>query len=109
MFEGNNPPVLLLLFMRIEETIAELRKQGSFAEILRAIAQYSKQRNDWSLATHYILLAADEVERASNKLIGVEEGRRFRLEGDSDLLFPSLRDAARTVTGRGQEPEFPSA
>lgn len=55
--------------MRIEDVIAELRKQWSFAEILRAIAHYTKQRDDWALATHYLLLAANEVDLASGKIL----------------------------------------
>ncbi|NEQ26936.1 MAG: hypothetical protein F6K28_49530 [Microcoleus sp. SIO2G3] len=55
--------------MQVEDVIAELRKERSFAEILRAIAHYTKQRDDWSLATHHLLMAAAEVEMASRRIV----------------------------------------
>jgi hypothetical protein len=55
--------------MNIESFIIKLRKQGyGFAWLLKELAQYSKQRDDWSLVTHYLLLAAAEVERRRGEL-----------------------------------------
>jgi hypothetical protein len=60
---------LKIVIVTIQDFIATLRRDGcSFASILRATAEYAKQREDWSGAVHYLLLAAQEVEKAQERI-----------------------------------------
>jgi hypothetical protein len=62
------------LVQLIEQIIAALKTQHySFPEILDALAQYTKSRQDWKEVTEHLLGAKAAVLQASAKLRGVEE------------------------------------
>jgi hypothetical protein len=62
------------LLQLIEQIIGALKTQHySFPEILDALAQYSKNREDWGEVTEHLLGAKVAVLEASARLRGVEE------------------------------------